>query len=243
MSKRGPRQSLMLIWSMITVNLLTVIMASIAVLMSLCGVSGHTVHRTIIRRWARWAIHLSFVRVRRTGLERINPPEGPFVVVMNHQSLLDVPVVVANLPLQLRFIGKMELAKIPFFGAAAKRCGHIFIDRKDHDRSIAALRELSSRISASRISIVIAAEGTRSEDGKLLPFKKGAFVTAINLGLPVLPVVIRGSRVAVPKGELGSVGGIVDLIIEDPIPTAGMTYEDRGELMDLVRERMEMHLK
>lgn len=228
---------------MVTVHLLTVLLASLAVIMSMAGFSGSTIHRSVIRRWARWVTATSFIRVHATGLERIDPRGGPYIVVMNHQSLLDIPIVVAVLPLQLRFIGKIELSVIPIFGAAARRCGHIFIDRKDHEGSIDVLREATGRIFDERISIVVAPEGTRSPDGLLLPFKKGAFVTAISLGVPVLPVVVRGTRDAVPKGKLGSFGGDVDVIVEEPISTAGMVYDDRDMLSQQVRKMMERHLR
>ena len=230
------------IWSMVLVNLLTGILGSVGVLMSVIGFRSDTIHRTIIRRWARWALVLSGIRVHVTGLDRIDPPDGPFVVVMNHQSLLDVPVIIASLPLQLRLIGKVELSKIPIFGAIARRGGHFFLDRRDHENSVSALKAAASEVLDRKVSLVIAPEGTRSTDGMLLPFKKGAFVIAITMGLNVLPVIIRGTRDALPKGRLGSIGGNVYLTVEEPVSTAGMSYDDRDRLMELVWGRMERHL-
>jgi len=161
---------------------------------------------------------------------------------MNHQSQLDIPVLVHAVPLQLRFVGKKELMKIPVFGRAVIRMGHVLIDRKDRENSLAGFDTLAEEISRLGVSVVVAPEGTRSADGRLLPLKKGAFVMAIDLGLSILPVTIRGTRKAMPKGDVTSIGGDVEVIIDSPIPTSNMSYDDRLQLMADVQGIIERNL-
>jgi 1-acyl-sn-glycerol-3-phosphate acyltransferase len=228
--------------SLILVFPITIFLSACAVIACFFDRGGLKVYRYIVRFWARIILLVTGIKVKTIGLDSITLDGGPFVVIMNHQSQLDIPVLVHTVPLQLRFVGKKELMKIPVFGRAVIRMGHVLIDRKDREHSLAGFDTLAEEISRLGVSVVVAPEGTRSSDGRLLPFKKGAFVMAIDLGLPILPVTIKDTRKAMPKGDVTSIGGDLEVIIDSPIPTSNMSYDDRLQLMSDVRGIIERNL-
>ena len=163
---------------------------------------------------------------------------GPVVFAPNHQSHLDILVLLGHLPGATRFAAKQELWRHRVVGGVLDTLGMIPIDREHPERAIDALR----RAAEQRQSFVIFPEGKRSRTGALLPFKKGAFVLAIESGLPVVPVVCRGTRRLMPRGSrLTVVPGPVEIVLEAPIPTRGLTYADRDALAARVRAAIERH--
>jgi 1-acyl-sn-glycerol-3-phosphate acyltransferase len=153
----------------------------------------------------------------------------------NHQSNFDILALQAGLPGQFRWLAKEELFRIPFFGLAIRRIGDIPIDRSNRKKAFQSIAEASRRI-AGGTSVVVFPEGTRSPDGSLLPFKKGAFVLAIKSQVPVVPVAIRGSREIMPKHNRWIRGGTIRVNIFPPVETAGREISDRDTLMDEVRQ-------
>jgi 1-acyl-sn-glycerol-3-phosphate acyltransferase len=207
----------------------------------LVAIALYQVSRPVAWRWAklqaRNLIRLCGVRVRLRGLERLGP--GPYVFAPNHQSHFDIPALLGYLPGIVRFATKRELFSEPILGAVLRTMGMIPVDRDDSEASIARLNQLKLQGS----SVVIFPEGTRSPEGALLPFKKGAFVAAISLGVPVVPVVCKGTTAVMPKGRyLSILPGSAELVVLEPIPTTGMTYDDRDRLRDEVRRRIEAEL-
>ena len=158
--------------------------------------------------------------------------EGPYVFTPNHQAHIDIAALIGHLPGPNRFAAKTELFDEPILGAVMRTLGMLPVDRDDPMKSIAILHRAMEQGS----SIVIFPEGTRSRDGALLPFKKGAFVAAIEMGYPVVPVVLKGTRRVMPKGGYLSIHpGEIEIVIKPPIPTKGLSYEDRDRLRDSVR--------
>jgi 1-acyl-sn-glycerol-3-phosphate acyltransferase len=187
---------------------------------------------------ARNLSRLCGVRVRTRGLEQLRG--GPYMFTPNHQSHFDIAALLGYLPGNNRFAAKKELFSDPFLGAVLQTLGMIPIDR---DNPLEAI-QLLGQLTTDHYSTVIFPEGRRSRDGNLLPFKKGPFVAAIHLGVPVVPVVCKGTQHVMPKGQyLSIMPGTVELVVLEPIPTAGMTYEDRDRLRDLVRERIAAELQ
>ena len=219
-----------------------VIWGTAAVIVSLWDPGGFRTYRWIGMTWTRFMLMLAGTRFKVIGVENLKTQDGPYVVVMNHQSYMDIPVIVQGLPFQVRFVSKRELLKIPFFGSAARRCGSIFIERSDRKDALSGLRAVGRTLKELGVSVVLAPEGTRSPDGRLLPFKKGAFVIAIEVGLPILPVTIEGTRKIMPKGSLSPSGGDVTLTIGKPVPTSDYSYKDRDILVEKVRSIMEDQL-
>jgi len=173
------------------------------------------------------------VRVRIRGLEHLGG--GPYMFTPNHQSHFDIAALLGYLPGYNRFAAKKELFAEPVLGAVLRTMGMVPIDRGNPLEAI----EMLGQLKADHFSTIIFPEGTRSRDGALLPFKKGPFVAAIHLGVPVVPVVCKGTREVMPPGRyLSILPGEVEIVVLEPIPTTGMTYDDRDRLCQLVRQRI-----
>ncbi|MFQ5719207.1 MAG: lysophospholipid acyltransferase family protein [Acidobacteriota bacterium] len=183
------------------------------------------------RAWCRALCLAAGIRIEAEDLGRLH--DGPVVLVSNHASLFDPPILMLALPRVFRFIAKRSLFRVPLFGQAIRAAGMIPIDRGDRARAVASMNRAAAQV-AKGASVLIFAEGTRSRDGRLGRLKKGAFVLAIQAGVPVQPVAIRGSRQVLPHGALLARPGTVHVSILDPVPTAEMTYEDRDDLRDRV---------
>jgi 1-acyl-sn-glycerol-3-phosphate acyltransferase len=173
------------------------------------------------------------VHIHLRGLERLG--EGPYIFTPNHQSHFDIPALLGYLPGSTRFAAKKELFKEPVLGTVLRTMGMIPVERDSPEGA----RAMLERLKRYHSSVVIFPEGTRSRDGRLLPFKKGAFVAAIELGMPIVPVVCKGTQAIMPKGGyLSILPGDVEIVVLEPIVTTAMTYEDRDRLRDLVRDRI-----
>ena len=218
------------------------LLAATATVLFLLRVDERVINGSVARYWARFVLWLADARVRVQGEGNIPSKDRPYVVVMNHQSNMDIPVLVHSLPLQIRFIGKIELKKIPVFGSALLKAGHFLIDRGDHQKAMEGMRAAGEALKRRGVSVVFAPEGTRSQDGGLLPFKKGAFVMAIESGIPILPVTIDGTRLSLPKGSLWARKAAITVTIHEPVLTEGLRYEDREDLMEQVRGVIEKNL-
>jgi 1-acyl-sn-glycerol-3-phosphate acyltransferase len=158
---------------------------------------------------------------------------GPFVVVANHQSLLDI-VMLSRMPREMKWVAKDELFKIPWIGWMLRLTGDIAVRRGDAESGGEAIQKAKAYLKRG-MNVMIFPEGTRSKDARLLPFKKGAFRLAIDAGVPVLPVAISGTAAGFTKG--GAAVGPCDAVarILAPLPTAGLTQSDAGTLRDQVR--------
>jgi 1-acyl-sn-glycerol-3-phosphate acyltransferase len=186
---------------------------------------------------ARNLARLCGVRVRVRGLEHLGA--GPYIFAPNHQSNFDIAMLLGYLPGINRFAAKKEMFAEPVLGMVLRTMGMIPIDR---DNPLEAIERLA-RLKLDGTSVIIFPEGTRSRDGNLLPFKKGAFVAAIHLGVPIVPVVCKGTQAIMPKGGyLSIVPGTAELVVLEPVPTEGLTYDDRDRLRELVRQRIAAEL-
>jgi 1-acyl-sn-glycerol-3-phosphate acyltransferase len=211
-------------------------MAAVAVGLHLATRSRRLVWRFAKAR-ARTLARMLGVRVALRGAEHL-AGGGPFVFAPNHQSHLDILVLLGYLPGPTRFAAKQQLWRHRVVGAVLDTLGMVPVDREHPERSLAAL----DRAAREGESLVVFPEGTRSRTGALQPFKKGAFVLAIGAGLPVVPVICRGTRRLMPKGSrLTVVPGEVEIVVEPPISTAGLRYEDRDALATRVRAAVERH--
>jgi 1-acyl-sn-glycerol-3-phosphate acyltransferase len=194
------------------------------------------VYDTVPRRWAEDLIQVNGVTVGAEDLERV-PPGTPCVFAANHLSLVDIWLLLVILPGRLRFVAKRELSYYPFLGRALKAAGHIFIDRGDRTRAMEAYGEAAG-VMRSGMSAIVFVEGTRSRDGQLREFKKGAFVLAIAAGVPVVPVRIDGTFEMLPRGSVDFRPCRTRVRIGMPLATTGLTYEDRDSLMARCREEI-----
>jgi 1-acyl-sn-glycerol-3-phosphate acyltransferase len=166
--------------------------------------------------------------------------ERPAVLVANHQSFLDFPVLASVHPADAVVIAKKELRRVPFFGWIYTATGNIWLDRENREQALESLRSVAQEIRARRLAVWIMPEGTRGRvPGVLLPFKKGAFQMAISTGAPLVPVVVsplrpwsdlRGRRLAANR---------VEVRVLDAIATTGLGPDDLLPLLDRTRDRMQ----
>jgi 1-acyl-sn-glycerol-3-phosphate acyltransferase len=185
------------------------------------------------REWGRGMLRGTGITVRVEGRERLDPTV-PTVYIANHASQLDIWAILAEFPGTLRFVYKKGMDWIPLMGMAMRAARHIPIKRQVKSAAFAAYDEAAGYIRAGS-SAVVFAEGTRSRDGRLQPFKKGPFVLAIAAQAPVVPVLCVGTFELMPRGSWSPKRGTVTLRVGERIPTAGMTYDDRAGLADQTR--------
>ncbi len=187
------------------------------------------------RVWCRWIARLCGIHVDVEGLEHVDPGTS-YVIISNHLSNFDIWATLAALPLKIRFVAKKELLRIPVFGQALALSDHIVIDRSNPEDAIARINaRVASQIDQG-FCILFYAEGTRSPDGKVHPFKKGGVTLALRTGLPIVPMSVSGTRKFLPKSSLIiRPGGRVKIVLDKPIETRGYSFERRDELNDLVR--------
>jgi 1-acyl-sn-glycerol-3-phosphate acyltransferase len=181
------------------------------------------------KSWTDSLLRAGGVRVEMEGLENLVEPA---VLVCNHVSWYDVFALVSHLPVDARFVGKKEIVKIPFFGPAWLAAGHIPIDRTDRRAAIRSLERAGETLREHGGVVVMFPEGTRSADGGLRPFKKGAFMLALQLGVPVIPAAVSGSREIMRKGSMLVHPGTMKIRIGAPIPVEGLTVDDRDVLVE-----------
>ena len=206
------------------ISVYTVVLGTISVCSTLVDRTGDFGHRCA-RTWAWLILKTTGVRVHVTGLERLDPAKS-YVLASNHQSIYDIPIVFASLPLQLRIVAKQSLGSVPFLGWHLQRTGHLLVDRRNPGPDIV---KKMARLVREAHSLIVFPEGTRSVDGVIGRFKKGTFVVAIDAQLPVVPVTIAGSRLVMKKGQLMVCPGEVQLTIHQPIDTAGV---GRAQVID-----------
>lgn len=191
-------------------------------------------------RWSRRVVRHLEADVEVIGREHVASGKT-FLVMSNHQSHYDIPVLFTILGPNIRMIAKKELFKLPIFGPAIHNAGFISIDRSNRHAAIESLRVARETI-ARGVHVWIAPEGTRSRTGDLLPFKKGGFQLALEGGLTVLPVSIQGTKHLLPVSGVRSTPGVpVRVVLHPPIdaaapPYAGAGRAGRDKLMADVKE-------
>ncbi len=227
-----------------------VIMAWVAAATLILGtaVIGHSlffrtsrrVHRLAVA-WARSILAVSRIRVDVHGVERVLR-DRPYLFMSNHQSNFDIPILLGHLPVPFRWLAKAELFKIPIFGRAMRAAGYISIDRSDRESAFESLRRAADAIRGG-VSIVVFPEGTRSRHGELKPFKKGGFVMAVDAGVPIVPIAIRGAHGIMPKGSLLIRPRNVTVCIGEPIETTSYTQATKEVLMEHVRHAIRQGMR
>ena len=214
------------------VGLVTASLSVLALLLSLVT-TPRNASRLCAVPWARILATMTPMRVTVEGRENIDPRQS-YVVVSNHQSQFDILVLYGWLGIDFKWVMKQELRGVPGIGVACERLGHIYIDRSNHAAALAALDAAKKKI-VNGTSVMFFPEGTRSRSGRLRAFKKGAFRMALDLGLPVLPLTVTGTRDVLPAGTSDLMPGSARLIIHPPVPVDGVADSDSRNLSDRVR--------
>jgi 1-acyl-sn-glycerol-3-phosphate acyltransferase len=193
------------------------------------------------RIWTWIVLKVSGIEVKVEGLSRLRSEEA-YIFMANHQSNIDIPVLIRALPeFQLRWLAKRELIFIPVFGWALWASRHILVDRASRSEAVATLRTAKQRLGAG-VSVVVFPEGTRSADGRLLPFKRGGFIMALKMQAPIVPVVIKGSGSLLPKGDWRLRAGQIEVVVEEPISVAEYDLKNVGQLVNRVQGALASNL-
>ena len=223
------------LFSSISFVVLTVIGSVLAILSLIVDRKGDLV-LWLGRWWSRGILASAGVKLDVRVHAPLDPAR-PYVFMANHLSTVDIWAVLVAVPVPFSFIAKNQLARIPLFGWAMRAGRFVFIARQNPARARQSIEEAARRI-RSGLSVLVYPEGTRSRDGRLAPFKKGGFHLAVDSGAAIVPIAIRGSRESMPRGSVFIRAGTVSVDIGEPIPTAGLSAEDRERLVDLVHGRI-----
>lgn len=187
-------------------------------------------------RSAMWialtGVRIAGVRWKVVGRELIDPSKQ-YIFMSNHVSNLDPPLLIPLLPFRQTIMVKKELFRLPVLGRAMRMADCVPIDRSNRDAAIASVREAEEIIRRGH-HMVVYPEGTRSRDGRLLPFKKGPFYMAMETGVPIVPITLLGTGTLWPKGKFFVTPGEATVVFHTPIDPK--QYGDRDELVKAVRD-------
>lgn len=187
------------------------------------------------RRWSQLMLWAAGARVTVHGAEKLVEGE-PHIFVANHLSWFDIPTLAGHLP-RYKFVAKASLFRVPIFGPAIRSIGMIPIERENRKAAFDSYKVAAEKIQEGN-SVVVYPEGTRGTSYPLRSFKKGPFVLAIAAGVPIVPVLLHGTLEVFGKGARSVRPGPIDIHLLEPIPTAGLSYDDREKLANDVRDRM-----
>lgn len=236
---RGNKETLSYLRSVIITNNLIYLYTGIMGTLSLTGSlfdSGGRWQHTCARVWSWLILKTSGIRVRVEGMEHVQPG-APAIFCVNHQSSMDIPVLLVHLPFQFRFVAKRSLFRYPFMGWHLRRSGHIAVER---NRPGEARKSIDNAVEKIRdgYPVVVFPEGGRSRTGEILPFKAGAFHLAIRSGVPIFPVTLNGTMAVLKPDTVHIKSGRIEMIVHPPIPTEGLTSGDTNELAERVRNQV-----
>lgn len=193
--------------------------------------------RWVSRWWSRGMLSITGAQYKVEGLEHIDG-RGPYIIMSNHRSHVDTPLLIEGLPFLFGFIVKKELMKIPMFAAGMRGIGCVAVSRSGAKKDYSVLDDVAGQVAGGK-NILIFPEGSRSPTESFLPFKKGGAVLAIKAGVPVLPVAVSGTNRIIPARETTITPGRLLLRIGKPIPTKGLDLDARDSLIQEVKESIE----
>jgi 1-acyl-sn-glycerol-3-phosphate acyltransferase len=191
--------------------------------------------------WVGWLLRTNGIPVRVEGMENLKKDQS-YILVSNHASILDIPALISVPPFPVRFLAKKSLLWFPIFGWVMYFSGHILVDRKSAQSALRGLKKAPSLLKKG-ISIIVFPEGTRTPDGEMKEFKRGAFLLAQHSKFPVVPVSINGSYEMLPRHGWCYWPGTIQIRMGEPIPTRDLSHQELIDLMRRVREAILENLK
>ena len=226
----------------ILIILLSIVLGTLSVLVRLFDSSSNLSHK-VSSLWGRWLCTLNGIQVDVEGLEHLQQDQAQ-ILIANHQGFFDIFALSGFLPLQIRWMAKSSLFKIPFVGWSITASGYIPVDRSNRKKSYQAFLTTIEKLKAGN-SIVIFPEGTRSEDGTIGPFKKGSLLLSVRSGAPLVPVTLLGTGSIIKKGSCIIKPGRVQIIISPPLSSQAVK-DDKEEnvlrtLRDIICKNYESH--
>ena len=187
-----------------------------------------------------WGKTLSFIfNIKLVVKGKHNLQNRNYIFASNHASLIDIPLLLIAVNRYTVFIAKSELSKIPIFKSILDRAGFIFVDRKNNDSAVKSMNNLMDDIKKIPRSVAIFPEGTRTSDGELLPFKKGAAIFAINTDIPIIPVAISGTYSWSKKKLFDISQSVISFEFGEPITTENYSFDDRDYLTEKIKANIE----
>jgi 1-acyl-sn-glycerol-3-phosphate acyltransferase len=186
------------------------------------------------RVWANWLLRTNGIHLQLEGIDKLGKDRS-YILVSNHASILDIPGIVSAAPFPVRFIAKKSLIWFPVFGWFLYFADHILIDRESAQSALKSLKRAASLLKAG-ISIIVFPEGTRTSDGEVKDFKRGAFLLAQHSKFPVVPVSISGTYDMLPRQGWCFWPGTMHMRMGEPIPIRDLSLQESRNLMGRVRE-------
>lgn len=211
----------------------TVFTAVMTIVMVTIRVPGRAVN-SFVAFWSRLLCWLALSPVEVVGREHLNP-DASYLFLSNHQGIFEIFAIYGYIPNRFSWIMKQEIRRMPFVGMACEKVGHIFIDRSSRMKSMRSIELAERTLRENHSSVVMFPEGTRTHDGQVGAFKRGAFVMARDLHLPIVPLTISGSFEILPRDSYYIKPHRLRLVFHAPIDTTGLTDDNMHEMIDTVR--------
>ena len=187
----------------------------------------------IVKYWAKTIFKTMNINVRVIGLDKLDR-NADYIFAPNHASSLDIPLILGFLPFWIVPISKIELKWIPFLGWAMQAAGHVFVDRRDHEKAMLSIAKIKNSLLKNPRSILIFPEGSRTNDGKVNQFKTGGLSLGISTKIPIVPIAIDGTFESLSKHSKEFVNKLLTINIGSPINTRKYSLYDRKDLANFV---------
>ena len=188
---------------------------------------------SIVKCWAKTIFKTMNINVRVIGLDKLKR-NADYIFAPNHASSLDIPLILGFLPFWIVPISKIELKWIPFLGWAMQAAGHVFVDRRDHEKAMLSIAKIKNSLLKNPRSILIFPEGSRTNDGKVNQFKTGGLSIGISTKISIVPVAIDGTFESLSKNSKKFVNTLLTINIGSPIDTRKYSLDDRKDLANFV---------
>ena len=191
----------------------------------------------IVKYWARTIFLSAGIKTKIIGLENLDSSKN-YIFAANHSSSLDIPLMLGFIPFWIVPISKIELKWIPFLGWAMQMAGHVFVDRRNHEKAMSSIKRIKKSLINRPRSILLFPEGSRTNDGKLKRFKSGGLSLGIETKIAIVPVAIIGTYESLKKDSTSFINNLLIVKIGIPIDTKGYNEKDRKILSNLVHDRV-----
>ena len=191
----------------------------------------------IIKYWAKTIFKTMNINVRVIGLDKLDR-NADYIFAPNHASSLDIPLILGFLPFWIVPISKIELKWIPFLGWAMQAAGHVFVDRRDHEKAMLSIAKIKNSLFKNPRSILIFPEGSRTNDGKVNQFKTGGLSIGISTKISIVPVAIEGTFESLSKHSKKFVNKLLTINIGSPVDTRKYSLDDRKDLAIIVNSEV-----